>query len=628
MQVYKSGMAYLKSKRNSVLFLLAVLSNLAVFAQGNSDSGHWLENGGVIGTIILVVLVLAGALILALVKFNDYVKTLKRKKLRKDRLQFDEDIISLESDEIDRILERRKAALNYKLTGDEIGGANKAKDKKGLVSSITHEPDPAFYDRKQKSKIEIETAPELKKIVLYFLGTSAFWLLFGTTVGEFLGIKFVWPDLDHFSWLSFGRLRPVHTNTVFWGFASLSMLGLAHFVVARTSNVRLYSYKLAWTALILINASVFLGNLFLMGGINNGGGEYREYIWPIMGMFLAGLLITFYNFYNTVANRTVRDIYISNWYIFASLLWTGVLVTVAYLPFYQSGMGETAIQGYYMHQGVGMWFMTFTLGLIYYYLPATLNKPVYSYALGVLALWTQMLFYTMIGTHHFIFSPLPWWLQTVAIVFSVGMVIPVAAGTTNFLLTMRGRWDHISKSYVLPFFLVGVIFYFVGSTQGSLQALRSTNYVWHFTDFNVAHSHMTMYGIIAFILWACTYTLVPKITGREPKTFFVGGHFWLALLGFFAYMISLMVGGTLKGLSWLEQESFIKSVVLMKPYWVWRAVGGSLMLVSHFIFAYNLYYMFKGKINEIMGSTQSSDEEGGAVETAGDIKETEIETQN
>src|SRR5690625_4662167 len=248
-----------------------------------------------------------------------------------------------------------------------------------------------------------------------------------------------------------------------------------------------------------------------------------------------------------------------------------------------------------MHQGVGMWFMTFTLGLIYYYLPATLNKPIYSYALGVLALWTQMLFYTLIGTHHFIFSPLPWWLQTVAIVFSVGMVIPVAAGTTNFLLTMRGRWDHISKSYVLPFFLVGVIFYWVGSMQGSLQATRYTNYIWHFTDFNVAHSHITMYGIISFILWACIYYIMPRLTGKEPKQFLVGGHFWLAFVGMFAYSIPLMIGGTLKGLSWLQGNPFIESVILMKPYWVWRAVGGSLMLLSHFVFAYNFYYMIKGR---------------------------------
>jgi len=246
-----------------------------------------------------------------------------------------------------------------------------------------------------------------------------------------------------------------------------------------------------------------------------------------------------------------------------------------------------------MHQGVGMWFMTFTLGLVYYYLPSSLNKPIYSYSLGVLAFWTQLLFYTMIGTHHFVFSPLPWWLQTVAIVFSAGMFIPVVAGTTNFLMTMRGSWNDISKSYVLPFFLVGVVFYFVGSTQGSLQAFRFTNFVWHFTDFNVAHSHMTMYGIITFILWACIYALLPKITGYEPKQLFVGVHFWLAFVGLFAYMISLMAGGTLRGLSWIDGESFISSVVLMQPYWVWRAIGGTLMFISHLVFAYNFYEMVR-----------------------------------
>lgn len=590
-------MKYLKTKESFCMFLLLVSGSLPVFA-ADSDTTAWLQSTGVIGTILLVVVVLAVTLIIGLIKFNDFFGKLKKKREIQDRSDLQDEITGLEDEEIDDILEKRKVSGKYKLKGDELAGAEKAWDKKGIISQVSHDPKPRFFDKKQKSNILLETAPELKKLIMWYLGASAFWLLFGTLVGEFLGLKFIWPSLDHVSWLSFGRLRPVHTNTVFWGFASLSMLGLAHFVIARTSNARLFNYKLSWIALVLINICVLLGNLFLMGGVNNGGGEYREYIWPVMALFIIGLLILFYNFYMTVVHRNIKEIYISNWYIFAGMIWTGVLATVGYLPFYQDGLGETVAQGYYMHQGVGMWFMTFTLGLIYYYLPATLNKPIYSYALGVLALWTQMLFYTMIGTHHFIFSPLPWWLQTVAIVFSVGMVIPVTAGTTNFLLTMRGRWDHISKSYVLPFFLVGVVLYFVGSMQGSLQALRFTNYVWHFTDFNVAHSHITMYGIIAFILWACTYTIIPKITGKEPKTYLVGGHFWLALLGLFIYTGPLMWGGTLKGLSWLQGEPFMKSVELMAPYWVWRAVGGSLMLVSHFIFAYNLYYMFSNKTDQ------------------------------
>ncbi len=581
-------------KSKLLLYLFLVLTPAISLAQGTAkNSDDWIFSPGVIGTIVLLLIVLLITFFILFIKLNDYLSSLKSKKLGQSNLEFNEELWKLDSDEIDEVLEQRKKALTYKLKGDELGSENKAKDTKGLVQRVQKNPSNSFFAEKKKTLLSIETPQELKNVVIYYLGASVFWLVFGTLVGEYLGLKFVWPELDTASFLSFGRLRPVHTNTVFWGWASLAMIGLGYFVVARTSNNKIFSYRNARIAWVLINLTVILGNIALMSGVNNGGGEYREYIWPIMILFMIGLIITFHNFYKTVATRKISEIYIANWFILASLLWTIVLSIIAYLPFYQDGLGETVAQGYYMHMGVGMWFMTFTLGLIYYYLPATLNKPIYSYSLGVLAFWTQMLFYTMIGTHHFIFSPLPWWLQTTAIVFSVGMVIPVVAGTTNFLMTMKGRFSHISRSYVLPFFLVGIIFYFVGSTQGSLQAFRFTNYVWHFTDFNVAHSHMTMYGIICFILWACIYTILPKLTGKEPPQLLVGTHFWFAFIGLFAYMISLMAGGTLRGLSWIDGNPFLESVILMKPFWVWRAVGGSLMFISHLVFAYNFYYMIK-----------------------------------
>src|SRR5690606_3018608 len=267
---------------------------------------------------------------------------------------------------------------------------------------------------------------------------------------------------------------------------------------------------------------------------------------------------------------------------------------VAYVPWWQKGLGETIVQGYYMHQGVGMWFMLFTLGIVYYFLPQQLNKPIYSYSLGILAFWTQILFYTLIGTHHFVFSAIPWWLQTVAIVGSMGMVIPVVAGTTNFLMTFKGAWYKIQDSYTLPFFLVGIIFYFTGSLQGTAEAFRFTNLIWHFTDFTVAHSHLTMYGIISFFLWAATYAVVPRLTGKEPPQITVGAHFWMALLGLMFYSVPLMYGGTLRGLSWLEGKPFIESVSMMMPFWLWRAIGGSLMWVSHLSFASNMYRTIKG----------------------------------
>lgn len=584
--------------KNNQLPLIAILllSPMLLLAQNNGvDTENWMTNPGIIGTLGLILIVFFLAVIILLVKLNSYIDSFKAKQLKKNDLAFSEELIGMDEKEIDLILEQRKKALTYRLSGEELGSDQQVADDKGLIYKLDKEPNNPLFDQKKRATPALDIPIKLRTLIIYYLGAATFWLVFGTLVGQYLGMKFLWPDMDSVSWLSFGRLRPVHTNTVFWGWASLAMIGLGYFVIARTSNTVIHSYRRAWWAWRLINISVLLGNLSLMAGINNGGGEYREYIWPIMLLFAIGLIITFLNFYKTVANRKISEIYISNWFILAALIWTTVLATIGYLPFYQNGLGETVVQGYYMHQGVGMWFMTFTLGLVYYYLPSSLNKPIYSYSLGVLAFWTQMLFYTMIGTHHFVFSPLPWWLQTVAIVFSAGMFIPVVAGTTNFLMTMKGSWNQISKSYVLPFFLVGVVFYFVGSSQGSFQAFRFTNYVWHFTDFNVAHSHMTMYGIISFLLWACIYTILPKITGKEPKQVYVGAHFWMAFIGLFAYMMSLMAGGTLKGLGWIEGNPFLESVILMKPYWAWRAVGGSLMFISHLIFAYNFYNMIKSE---------------------------------
>ncbi|MCO5233358.1 MAG: cbb3-type cytochrome c oxidase subunit I [Chitinophagales bacterium] len=580
-------------KRSILIPLLLLGFSAFAQTQSNPNIENWQLSPAVLGTILLIAIVMMVAVVIIYIRISDYLNGMRQKEETQNKHQLTEKIIGLNDNEIDSLLEKRKEALHYKLSGNELGGDTIAIDDKGIIAQVTHDPNNPLVDEKKRAKLNLETPEELKKVVIWYVGAAVFWLIFGTAIGQYAGMKLAWPEVDTVSWLSFGRLRPVHTNTVFWGWASFAMVGLAYYVVSRTSNTSIFSYKIAWRAWVLMNAAVILGDLCLMLGINNGGGEYREYIWPVMALFAIGLILTFINFYKTVAKRTVKEIYISNWYLFGALLWTLTIVTIAYQPFFQNGLGETVIQGYYMHQGVGMWFMTFTLGLIYYYLPSTLNKPIYSYSLGVLAFWTQMLFYTLIGTHHFIFSPLPWWLQTIAIVFSAGMFIPVVAGTTNFLMTMRGSRHEISKSYVLPFFLVGVIFYFVGSTQGSLQAFRFTNFVWHFNDFNVAHSHMTMYGIITFILWACIYVLLPKLTGNEPKQFLVGAHFWMAFIGLFAYMISLMTGGTLKGLSWIEGKPFIDSVILMQPYWVWRAIGGSLMFVSHLIFAYNFYVMVR-----------------------------------
>lgn len=434
------------------------------------------------------------------------------------------------------------------------------------------------------------------RLILTYLFASSIWLIVGTLIGQMAAIKLVFPDFASESWMSFGRIRPVHTNSVFWGWTSLAMIGLAYYVIPSSSNTKIYSNKIGWISFFLINISVIAGNLMLMWGISNGSQEYREFVWPVMIIFMLGIALTAYNFYQTIAHRNVKEIYISNWFIMAACIWTLTFMIISYLPFYQIGLGETIIQGYYMHMAVGMWFMSFTLGIIYFMLPKLLNRPIYSYSLGILAFWTQLLFYTMIGMHHFIFSPVPWWLQTIAIVFSIGMIIPVSASTANFAFTLKGNKRKIKYSSGLPFILTGVIFYFVASFQGSLSALRFSNLVWHFTDFTIAHSHMTMYGIVTFFLWGSIYGLVPNLTGRQPRTLWVELHFWFALTGLLIYAVALMWGGTERGLIWLNGLPFIQSVSIMIPYWLWRVIGGGLMLTAHFIFAWNLYEMiFKSK---------------------------------
>lgn len=559
------------------------------------------ESGIIITLVLILIPVLIAAVIVVLKAYNIFTKYFKKKELEKFKAYLKE----LSPEEITK-LEQRKKELEFALTNTELSGNALPEDPKGLINNVTEVESFRFIEQKKKGQARPYIEPALTNLILWYIGCATFWLLLGTTIGEYLGIKFVAPDVDQISWLSFGRLRPVHTNAVFWGWASLAMMGLAYYVVPRVSNVPIASIKTGYRSLVLINLSVVIGSICLLAGINNGGGEYREYIWPVMALFGIGIIISLVNFVKTIARKTTKEIYVSNWYIVAAMMFLLVIAIVAYWPTWQNGLGETIVQGYYMHQGVGMWFMLFTLGLMYYFLPQQLNKPIYSYSLGILAFWTQILFYTLIGTHHFIFSAIPWWLQTVAIVGSVGMVIPVIAGTTNFLMTFKGSWHKLTSSYTLPFYLIGIIFYFTGSLQGTAEAFRFTNLVWHFTDFTVAHSHLTMYGIICFMLWGFIYTLVPRLTGKEPSQVIVGAHFWLALIGLLFYTFPLMYGSTLRGLMWMEGKPFIDSVELMAPYWLWRAIGGSLMWLSHFLFAYNFYVMIKRKEEIIIPTAPSA----------------------
>ena len=597
----KDEIEILKKKRNSsnkilpllVFGLLFFIPQFLSAQTGPAKREDIFSQPGIIITLICIFIPLFFAVIYLAAKVNNGFRNYSNFQKVKEAEEFAAYISEQENIPSDENLDEITQKIEYKVTPNELSGGKEASDSKGLLKNISTDVNYRFFTSKRPPIKRPKIDPDLTKLVLWFLGSAVFWLFIGSTVGEYVGIKFILPDADTQSWLSIGRLRAVHTNLVFWAWATIGIMGLGYYIVPMVSNAPLNSIKNGWTALISVNVAMLVGALSIMAGINNGGGEYREIIWPIMAVWGYGLLLTVINFIKTIAKRTTHEIYISNWFIVASYIFILIVAFIAYIPMGQDGIGETIVQGYYMHQAVGMWFMFSMLGVLYYLLPQQLNKPIYSYSLGVLAFWSQILFYTVIGTHHFVFSALPWWLQTVAIVGSVGMLIPVTSGTINYLMTLKGSWSKVSNSYSLPFFFVGIIYYFTGSFQGTAEAFRSTNLIWHFTDFTIAHSHITMYGIITFLLFGGIYAIVPRLTGQEPPQLGVGAHFWLALIGLQFYTIPLMIGGTLKGLMWAEGKPFIDSVVMMGPYWLWRAIGGTLMWLSHIVLVYNMYKMMR-----------------------------------
>src|SRR5262245_50817609 len=266
--------------------------------------------------------------------------------------------------------------------------------------------------------------PATVSVAFQFIACAVVWLLIGTAAGLIASIKLHWPEFLPFSWLSFGRLRRFHKSMVMFGWSSLALVGLALHVSSRTSRVPLWNPGLARVALGLWNVVLLGGAITLLAGVSRGPQEYREIVGPLAAVLAVAVLLTAYVVYRTVASRKLPEIYVSNWYILGGFCWLAILYVTGYLPFYQKGLGNTVVQGYYMHNAVGMWFTQLALGISYYAIPRLLGRPIHSYALGVLGFWTNLLFYPLIGAHHFIFSPVPWWLQTTAILFGVGMMVP------------------------------------------------------------------------------------------------------------------------------------------------------------------------------------------------------------
>ena len=333
------------------------------------------------------------------------------------------------------------------------------------------------------------------RLVYAYILSSALWLVVASIYGVILAAKLWAPEFLTFEIFSFGRIRPVHTGGVLLGWLTLASMGLAYLVVFRSARREVWSIALGWIGLACVNLALLSALVTLSLGITRGPLEYREWITPIAVIMAIGVLSNGYNVLMTLIHRNVEEMYISNWFILGAYIWLPILYVLAYLPGFDRGVESIVMQGYFMHTVLGLWFTPMAVGITYWSLPRLLHKPIYSYGLGVLAFWTNLVFYTMLGAHHFILSPVPWWLVSVAAMLGIGMMIPVWSTVFNFTLTMKGSWALMRREPASWFILAGTVTYGLASLQGTFQGLRDFSQLIHFTHYTVAHAHWAAYGL-------------------------------------------------------------------------------------------------------------------------------------
>lgn len=428
----------------------------------------------------------------------------------------------------------------------------------------------------------------------YLIFSSLFWLLLGSIFGLIASYKFQFPDwLASSPYLTFGRIRPLHLNTVAYGWLSQSGMGIALWLMPRLLHRPLIGARFAIVGTHGWNLALVIGTAALFCGWTDGV-EWLEYPWPV-DLLLAGsgaaigLPVLF-----TILRRRVEHLYVSVWYIGAAFIWFPILFVVANAPIY-SGVQHAIVNWWYAHNVLGLWLTPFGLGAAYYLIPKVLGRPIYSYQLSLLGFWSLALFYSQVGVHHLIGGPVPTWLVSLSVVTSVMMVVPVLAVAINHHMTVGRNFKALRTSPTLSFIVPGSMMYTIVSVQGSLMALRTANQTTHFTHYTVAHAHLGVYGFFSFVMFGACYFALPRLIGYDwPKPALTRWHFWLTFFGILVYVIGLSIGGILQGLQMLDPSiSFSTTVANTKPYLWIRSIGGTMMTLGHFVFAYHVWLLHR-----------------------------------
>jgi cytochrome c oxidase cbb3-type subunit I len=444
------------------------------------------------------------------------------------------------------------------------------------------------------------------KVVLQFAVMTVVWGIVGMAVGVLIAAQLYWPALGFdAAWLSYGRLRPLHTNAVIFAFGGSALFAASYHIVQRTCGARLFGDRLAaftfwgWQAVIVAAA------ITLPLGITQGK-EYAELEWPIDVLITAVWVAYGIVFFGTIARRREKHIYVANWFFAAFIVTIAVLHICNNLalpvgawksyPVY-SGAVDAMVQWWYGHNAVGFFLTAGFLGMMYYFVPKQAGRPIYSYRLSVVHFWALISIYMWAGPHHLQYSAVPDWAQSLGMVFSIVLLAPSWGGMINGLLTLQGAWDKLRTDPIIKWLVVALSFYGIATFEGPLMSIRTVNSLSHYTDWTVGHVHAGAIGWVAMITIGSLYALLPVLVGRTQmhSMRMVEQHFWVHTIGVLFYIVSMWIAGVMQGLMWRATDgdgnlayTFVESLKATYPYYLGRLAGGVLVLAGMVIMAVNV----------------------------------------
>jgi cytochrome c oxidase cbb3-type subunit 1 len=444
-------------------------------------------------------------------------------------------------------------------------------------------------------------------VVRQFAVMTVIWGVVGMLVGVFIAAQLIWPDLAFgVPWLSYGRLRPLHTNAVIFAFGGSALFATSYYVVQRTCQVRLFAGPLASFTFWGWQLVIVLAAITLPLGLTQGK-EYAELEWPI-DILIAVVWVSYaIVFFGTIAKRRVPHIYVANWFYGAFILTVALLhivnsaampasLTKSYSAY--AGVQDAMIQWWYGHNAVGFFLTAGFLGIMYYFIPKQAGRPVYSYRLSVVHFWALIFTYMWAGPHHLHYTALPDWAQSLGMLFSLILLAPSWGGMINGIMTLAGAWHKLRDDAILKFLIVSLSFYGMSTFEGPMMSIKTVNALSHYTDWTIGHVHSGALGWVAFISIGAIYYLVPRLWGlREMHSVrLITLHFWIATLGVVLYIASMWIAGVMQGLMWRAVNAdgtltytFVESVKASYPYWTIRLVGGALFVTGMLLMTWNMF---------------------------------------